>query len=168
MDRRLTMALTLPQIASRLDAALRAANLRIAGVSIPTATVSDRSTWRIDWRGDPSAEDRLAASIIVATLDVTSEDPPVIAPPPTPTRPAPVRKIDFLRLLLPGEYAAFVRLGQTDETMAFAQALFAAAPELRLDDALFVSLMQAVVFGGVLTPERAAAVLAQLTAPTVP
>jgi hypothetical protein len=146
-------------LATRLDLALRAAAVPIDGVSIGDPT--DRTTWRIDFARRATAQDRLTAAIVLATFDVSD-------PPPAPVvRPlTPVRKVDFLRLLLPGEYAAFVRAGEAgDDTLLYARALFEAAPELKLDDPTFLELLQAVIAKGVLTSERAAAILAALTTP---
>jgi len=146
-------------LATRLDLALRAAGVPIDNVSIGDS--ADRRTWRIDFARGATEQDRLTAAIVVATLDIAE-------PPPVPVvRPRlPVRKVDFLRLLTATEYATFLRAGDAgDDTLLFAHALFQAAPELHLDDPLFVSLLQAVVDKGVLTPERAAAILAALTTP---
>lgn len=54
-------------IALALDAALRAANLTIHGVSIGLA--SDRATWRVDFAGNPTKQDVATAAGIIAAFD---------------------------------------------------------------------------------------------------
>jgi hypothetical protein len=143
--------------AARLHDALRAVAIPILGVSIGDS--ADRRTWRIDFAPSATAEDRAAAAQVVATLDVTEPAPAPVARPL-----APVRKIDFLRLLTAAEYDAFVRAGETgDAELRFARALFEAAPALHLDDPLFVQMLASVVTAGVLTPERAQALIATLS-----
>lgn len=144
-------------LSERLARALQAAGVPIISVSI--GSNDDRATWTIDFAKEATDEQRATAAALMARLD-TSEPTPVVAPRPL----TPVRKIDFLRLLQADEYAAFETLAESgDPTMRYARALFDTAPELHLDDPIFTGLLQAVVEKGVLTPERAQAVVAVLT-----
>lgn len=68
-------------------------------------------------------------------------------------------RADFQRRFLPAEFFAVKQLAQTDANMAYAFGLFEASQEIRLDHTdtqQFVGYMQV---RGILTAERAAAVL---------
>lgn len=54
-------------VATALDGALRAAGLLIDGVSI--GRKDDKTTWRVDFRGDPTEVQKSAAAAVIAAFD---------------------------------------------------------------------------------------------------
>lgn len=62
-------------VAHELDQKLREAGLEIWGVRLPSET--ERSTWRVDWKKEPTAEQTRTMDQIIATFDVATVKEPV-------------------------------------------------------------------------------------------
>ncbi|HXG71336.1 MAG TPA: hypothetical protein VNJ04_12090 [Gemmatimonadaceae bacterium] len=62
--------------ASLADAALRAANIPIDGVSVVDTT--NRATWRVDFMAAATSQQKTQAATILATLDLTVPTGPLV------------------------------------------------------------------------------------------
>lgn len=131
--------------ADSILSAVRQAGIPLIGVRILDPL--DASTWKLF---GPLTEDQRtqAIAIIVGLLAAPTSLKPLIS------------KINFLRLLKPAEYAAFIAGGTTDPILLHGQALLDAAIVLTPTEPSFVQQLAYCVTKGILTPARAAAIVA--------
>lgn len=103
---------------------------------------------------------------------VLSERPPVPVPPPPPPpppAPAPVyTRLEFLFLFTPEEVIAVQNAALTDPSVGYYNYMINAVVTLQLTDQTVINGVNMLATQGVITPERAAQILAGDPAPVAP
>lgn len=122
----------------------------VTGLSIPNP--DDPSTWT--FHPAELSPDQIAAATAALVALLVPPAPPAVL----------VSKLAFLRLLLPGEWAAFTTGAETDPMLKYAMALLDAAVYLTPTEPTFVQMVTYCVAVGVFTQERAAALVAGMQA----
>lgn len=133
--------------AQGLIEALRAAGLPVKGLKI--LDPADPSTWAF-----VGLDDGQTAKAIALVTEL-------LKPPPQPPDPG-ISLLQFLRLLLPEEYAEFVHGGDTDPMLLYAKALLEAAPTIHATDPDFQQMLAYCVGTGKLTQARADEIVAAM------
>jgi hypothetical protein len=95
--------------------------------------------------------------------------PPAPLPPPPPPPPAPeYTRLQFLFLFTPQEVIAVQNAALTNESVAYYNYMINAVVTLQLTDQTVINGVNMLATEGVITPERAAQILAGDPAPTAP
>jgi len=103
---------------------------------------------------------------------ILAERPPVPVPPPPPPPPPPsaptYTRLQFLFLFTPQEVIAVQNAALTNESVAYYNYMINAVVTLQLTDQTVINGVNMLATEGVITPERAAQILAGDPAPTAP
>ena len=103
---------------------------------------------------------------------ILAERPPEPAPPPPPPPPVPpaptYTRLQFLFLFTPAEVIAIQTAALTNDSVAYYNYMINAVVTLQLTDQAVIDGVNMLATQGVITPERAAQILAGDPAPVTP